>query len=294
MTQQNFNSRDSETAASLLALCLAVLIIMAGFVLPDIRQVLLALHLFPLLGAVVLLAGLNLIFPNIPLPPDKTVQIIQKEATTPEDTSRQDHQRVMGAIAGNIAHELNNMMQPVTTYSQLLQEHHKLDEKIMQEALSGILSGQQQVNKMISQLLQFSRQDDFAPAPLPFAETLKHAIEAVRPLLPASLVLQFGDLSRVRGNAMINQNQMTQLLAILMINAAKATRKSGTVAIHTRRAEDGSAELIIADNRSYAPETDHEFEIAQHILRAWRGHMAADFQHGKGLAVRITIPVIAD
>mgnify|MGYP002377672085 CR=1 FL=1 len=278
---------------SIAALWLATLIILAGYLLPDIRHILQNMHLLPLLGAIVFLAGMNLVTIETPAQvPDAAV--VQSPAPSIQDaanTSREDQLMILGQLSRNIAHELSNVMQPALTYSQLLQG--RFSEPDLQEALSGIINSQQQSARILQHFLQLSGVENFEKSELPLAHSIKHALESIRPLLPASLILQFGDLSRVRNNAIINPHQMAQLLALLMTTASRATQNRGMVAVHVRRGEGEMAELIVADNRSQPPVDDDALLPAYHIVQSWGGSLQMEYQPGKGATARISIPILS-
>ncbi len=295
MTDKNFNSNKSEPICSLLALCLAVAIIMAGFIFPDVQRILNILHLLPLLGAVVLLAGLNVIFANSPEPDGDLPEASNEYIPPPEienapDANREDQWIILGQLAGNIVHEVNNAMQPAMTYAQLLRDQGKMEGE-QDDTINDLIASQQQSARILQHFYQLTHSGDLALRELLLTHTIKHALESIRPLLPATLILQFGDLSRVKGNARINENQLALLLALLMTNASYATGRSGMVAVHLRSTDGNTAELIVADNRTQTTDDTASLLSAQRIAQSWQGDIKVEFQHGKGRTTRVIIPL---
>lgn len=293
MQTENFKT-DNGLPPSLYALCFATMIILAGFILPDLRATLLAMQLLPLLAAIVLLAAANLWQMERRAPVEiLTASESEIEKPIAEDTSI-DQQIILAEISPILTHELNNLMQPALSFSQILQNDPKFSDEKSQDTLNAIVESLRRSAKITSSISQISETGNFDITELPFSHTVKYALEAIRPLLPETLILQFGDLSRFRHQARMNSQQMMMILLLLMLSAARATQKSGMVAVHMRKPADGSnnmAELVVADNRSL-PLNPEKLTPIQHILESWDGRVSHHFEPGKGQSISLFIPLI--
>lgn len=293
MQTENFKT-DNNLPPSLYALWFASLIIAASFMLPELRQELLTLQLFPLLAAIVVLAAVNLW--QLPIQskiePAEVVTIAVEEEAIIDTTT--DQKIMLAEIAPILAHELSNLMQPALSYSQLLQNDEKLSDPKSQDTLNAIVESLRRSAKITNSISQISDEGEIGLSEIPFSHTVKFALESIRPLLPETLILQFGDLSRFRHHAKMNAQQMMMVLLLLMLSAARATQKTGMVAVHMRKPADGSekmAELVVADNRG-APVNAEKLIPVQRILESWGGRISHQFDPGKGQSISLFIPLI--
>lgn len=248
---------------------------------------------------------------------------ISTERRMRELASQRDRMLSLGQLAGSVAHELNNLLQPAMTYAELLYNQPQFSDPLTQESLGNILNSCRQATKIIRNVLTFSRQGEIQLRYMPLGDAIKRVIELIRPLIPSKLMLQIGDLSKINDFANNSENQMTQLLSQLLLNAAWATDRRGTVGIHLRRVPDPAAlatrhslppssfaDLAIADNgigmdkatlgRALEPffttkppgqGTGLGLSTVDSIVKSWGGAVEIESEKGKGTVVHIYVPI---
>ncbi|HXC24279.1 MAG TPA: ATP-binding protein [Gemmatimonadaceae bacterium] len=149
-----------------------------------------------------------------------------------EDDLRQaDKMRVVGQLAGGVAHDFNAILTAIAASADVLIQslgpndaRTRTAEEIRKAASTG--------ERLTSQLLTFSRRDLFRPQAL----NVNHVIEELRPmveqLLGASITLQI-TLDPSLGDVRADTAQIEQVLVNLSLNARDAMPAGGRLTIRT-------------------------------------------------------------
>jgi PAS domain S-box-containing protein len=134
----------------------------------------------------------------------------------------------LGTLAGGIAHDLNNVLAPITMSLALLDR--KVTDPGLKKHIRTLEASAQRGSEIIKQVLLFARgsEKDFAP------QQLRYLIGEIRSIIyetfPKSIVLQTEmakDLRFVRGDA----TQLHQVLMNLCVNARDAMPQGGKLTI---------------------------------------------------------------
>jgi len=138
----------------------------------------------------------------------------------------------IGALAGGIAHDLNNIFSPILMASQMLgHQRSEEDRKRMLAMLSGCA---QRGSEMVGRILAFARGTGGQKQPLQLDATLSEVARLLGPILPRSIHLDTKiepDLPRVLGNS----TQLHQVLMNLCINARDAMPGGGQLVLGAQR-----------------------------------------------------------
>jgi len=151
----------------------------------------------------------------------------------------------LGQLAASVAHEINNPLTGILTYTNLLLrrlEKHplpNLDLEDFRRHLSTIGEETARCGRIVLNLLDFSRQSEYNPLPVDVnqivnksLQLLEHKIKKhedikiVKDLGPGELVIH-GDF-----------NQLQQVFMNIVLNAAQAMPKGGTLVIRTQMSPD--------------------------------------------------------
>lgn len=101
----------------------------------------------------------------------------------------------IGSLATNIAHDLNNYLQPIHVFSQLGEEQIKLgkyDESKILEYLGKIRMGADNARSMIHRIIQYSKaKDENSSAKIEISSVIESAIPLVNAGLPKNVEAQF-------------------------------------------------------------------------------------------------------
>jgi PAS domain S-box-containing protein len=132
----------------------------------------------------------------------------------------------IGRLAGGIAHDLNNVLAPVTMAAQLLRRKTiDLEDRELLDTMEG---SAKRGAAMIKQLLTFARGADGERVPLRIAGLMDDMVRIARDTFPRRIQISVEtgkDLWTVRGDA----TQLHQVLMNLCVNARDAMPHGGTL-----------------------------------------------------------------
>jgi len=145
----------------------------------------------------------------------------------------------LGELAGGMAHEINNLLQPACLNTEILAGDFEPDHP-SQELLKDITTGLDQIRYIVRNTLQFSRKDVSAgrmaeELPVEFAPLLEERLMYLRHLLPATVSLNLGIAAKTDGTASINPTEFTQVLTNLLTNASHAMKGKGGIAVALKK-----------------------------------------------------------
>jgi two-component system, NtrC family, sensor kinase len=218
---------------------------------------------------------------------------------------------LIGQLAANVAHELNNPLQGIVTYSHLLLERNSIDDPTKQ-SLQKIVVQANRSRDIIRGLLDFSRQrkpdktlcniNNLLDESLSFVENqaLMHNIQIITQL--------DSDLPSV----VIDPSQVQRVFINMIVNAAEAMNGNGKLSITTKSdPERGCIEIIISDTgtgiseenleKIFDPffttkETGHGvglgLAISYGIIKEHGGTVSIESEVGKGTTFIVRLPII--
>jgi len=217
---------------------------------------------------------------------------------------------LIGQLAANVAHELNNPLQGIVTYSHLLLERTSIDESTKQ-SLQKIVVQANRSRDIIRGLLDFSRQrkpdktlcniNNLLQESLSFLENqaLMHNIQITTQL--------DNDLPSI----VIDPSQVQRVFINIIVNAAEAMNGNGKLSITTKSDPvRGCIEIIISDTgmgiseenleKIFDPffttkETGHGvglgLAISYGIIKEHGGTISVESEIGKGTTFIIRLPI---
>jgi signal transduction histidine kinase len=224
----------------------------------------------------------------------------------------------LGTLAGGMAHELNNLLQPILTFARAAET---APPEQAREYLGRVRECAQSARILVKDVLQFSRpQDEIAKLPLPLIALpviLPDALAIAREVLPARVILHApSDIPDIR--VAIEPEKLTQILMNVLRNASDALPTGGNVYIAAelaQRALDVASDatdwlkISITDTGlGMDPQTkiraiDPFFttkvigrgnglglSTVHGIMRAWGGHIDIISAPGAGATINLWIP----
>ena len=162
----------------------------------------------------------------------KSILVIDTDITEKKrieaELLRTQRMESIGALAGGIAHDLNNVLAPILIVTELLRD--KLADPEVREMLDLAKASAQRGAEMVKQILSFARGASGELKILQVKHLLHEMVKLVRDTFPRSIQIEndvVGDLYPINGDA----TQLHQVLLNLCLNARDAMPNGGTLLI---------------------------------------------------------------
>jgi PAS domain S-box-containing protein len=232
----------------------------------------------------------------------------------------------LGRTAGGVAHELNNLLQPIIGLTQLELDTLPVDgtpeQMETRESLAVILDSGKQARDVVRRILMFARKAKPVLAPIDFPTALQRSIASFGKALPQGVHVDYIIDTDAVGLATINEAELSEVMSNLASNAAYAMDGSGTLTIRVDRPvlTEAAASLGIAAgptfrisvaDTGYGMDADTKMQafepffttkpigqgtglglsMAYGVLRDWKGAIAVDSTVGGGSTFTLYIPV---
>jgi PAS domain S-box-containing protein len=133
----------------------------------------------------------------------------------------------IGTLAGGIAHDVNNILQIITTNASLLRDDLSATH-IGQESVSSILRAGKRAATLIEQLLAFSRTGEVEASPFVFRAVVEEAVDLLRKNLPPGITME-ANISPDDGCVMGEPGQVHRVLINLANNGIAAMNERGGI-----------------------------------------------------------------
>ena len=220
---------------------------------------------------------------------------------------------LIGQLSANVAHELNNPLQGIVTYSHLLLEN-KSQEDEESESLQKIVIQANRCRDIIRGLLDFSRQRKPDKTLCDINDVLKGCVSLLERQAQFHNIQIIWDLRSDLPKAVIDPSQIERVFINLIINAADAMANNGKLTLSTNHDSlEGCIEISFGDTghgiskenleKIFDPffttkDTGHGvglgLAISYGIIKEHNGMISVESEEGKGTTFTVRLPVTVE
>lgn len=230
----------------------------------------------------------------------------------------------IGRLAGGLAHDFNNILTVIMSYTSLGMRVSRTDQPI-QRHLKGIQENAERAANLTRQLLSFARKQVVEPQNVNLNELIVRSEKMIRPLLGEEIQLTI-NLAPDVGWVKADPNQLEQVVLNLVLNARDAMPQGGHLTLQTANVSlepqaNGRGDeappgdyvmLLLKDTGSGMSEEvkAHLFEpffttkvrgkgtglglaICFGIIKQSEGYIRVESEVGRGATFRIYLPYLA-
>jgi two-component system cell cycle sensor histidine kinase/response regulator CckA len=163
-----------------------------------------------------------------------TVQDITERRELEQQLRQMQKIEAIGRLAGGVAHDFNNILMAISSYSELLARKLPKDDPSQRYA-EEILRATNRGSSLTQGLLAFSRKQVVSPKIVGLNALIAQQIEMLKRLIPENIELKFVP-DHALGQVRIDVSQMEQVVMNLVINARDAMPNGGEIIIETSNA----------------------------------------------------------
>lgn len=163
----------------------------------------------------------------------KTILIIDTDITERKALEakflRSQRMDSIGALAGGIAHDLNNALAPVIMGAELLRDCD--DEVSRNKFLDVVHSNAQRATGLVKQILSFARGSSNPTGPIQMKDLISEMAKMIRDTFPKSISLELNFPSQEIWSVQGDTTELHQVLMNLCVNARDAMPKGGQLTL---------------------------------------------------------------
>jgi two-component system NtrC family sensor kinase len=181
---------------------------------------------------------------------EKTAELRQAQ----DQMLRVERMASLGKLAAVVAHEINNPLASVVTYSRLLlrradKQPAASDRQVQEsrEMLEAIASESSRCGEIVSNLLLFARRTGSRMEPTKINEIITRSLFLLKHKMDLAQVKQNLALAEGLVPVVCDPAQIEQVVLALSVNAIEAMPEGGVLGIKTEPSGDGGVRIVVSD-----------------------------------------------
>jgi signal transduction histidine kinase len=228
----------------------------------------------------------------------------------------------LGTMASGVAHELNNLLQPILMLTEILRERIPEANIESREHAALIIDSIVRARDIVQNIVTFAGKSANHATALDLGQEARAAATLIRSMLPITVILE-EQIPDEPCPVVVNRTELGQVVTNLVVNASQAMGQNGTIDIAVARTEITEAEAVVlrippGDYASLSVADsgcgidpalfDRIFEpffttkpvgqgsglglsVAYGIVRAWKGAIRVQSEVGCGSTMSVLIPL---
>ena len=229
---------------------------------------------------------------------------------TQQELLHKENLASVGQLAAGVAHEINNPLGTILLFAEVMNKELAADDQ-RREDLRLIISETIRCRKIVSDLLNFARQQEVLAQECDIHDLLEQVIEGISRKESFKKVTVLRQFSQRLPAIEADQAQLMQVFVNLLDNAADAMPAGGTITISTSLIDNQRLEVRISDTGCGISEenlaklftpffttkpvgkgTGLGLSIVYGIIKMHRGQITVSSQPGQGTTFTVILPVI--
>ena len=158
-----------------------------------------------------------------------------------EALDHRDKLASMGQLAAGIAHEINNPLGIILMYAHILREQCPTTDGSMKEDLAMIVEQADRCKKIVSELLNFARQNRVVKTPVDMSDLVQRCIEVLN--VPKDIEINIVNKLDDDHTVELDRDQFSQVLINLINNSVDAIEE-------TKRSEGNKLKIILDGDKN--------------------------------------------
>jgi len=210
---------------------------------------------------------------------------VTREAELRDQLIHAERLAAAGQLVSGVAHELNNPLQSVVGFAELLLENERRQEA--RDDLENILSEANRAAKIVQNLLTFVRRSSAERAPASLNEVVESAVALRAYEFGVANIEIDADYAKDLPPVRVNREEIQQVLLNLLLNAEhamKSSRERGALRVRTMNSEAGVM-VEVHDNGPGVPPT-----VAGRIFEPF--FSTKEVGQGTGLGLSIALGIV--
>jgi two-component system NtrC family sensor kinase len=235
-------------------------------------------------------------------------QAEEERARLREQLRHADRLATIGQLAAGVAHELNEPLEIILAFSELVTGRTDVPEQMARD-LNKILTASLQAREIVRKLLLFARQVPTIKSSVDLSEITSEAVSFLEPRFARENVDCVLDLAEGMPELTADPSQLYQVVVNLVVNAVQAMPGGGTLTVSTRFDEENvflavedtgegmsgdvkkSVFLPFFTTKEVGQGTGLGLPVVHGIVTAHGGSVAVESEPGRGARFEVKLPL---